>query len=134
MDGEFGFGSEDFRLLLRRMQALALAPEEIIRLEGRVFRDMAAACADCTSKPRCARDLGCPRPGEACGAYCPNVAALEAMADLPWFAMTWADDGSCTATNVGVTPLGSAIVTGAANTSIGDQDVHFHRCSPIATL
>jgi hypothetical protein len=89
LDGEFGFGFGigDFKLLLRRMEALALAPEEVMRLETRVFSDLAAACASCTIKPRCALDLGCTEVvGENWGEYCPNTAVLQAIADLPWFA------------------------------------------------
>ncbi len=81
-----GFGSSAFDLLLMRMEALQLEPDEVRRIESRVFADLAEACGKCESKDKCERGL------RSAGAvehdwesYCPNAATLSALAALPWF-------------------------------------------------
>ena len=80
------FGSSAFDLLLTRMDALQLEPDEVRRIESSVFGDLAEACASCESKGRCEQDL-C--SGDAVEhdweSYCPNAATLGALAALPWF-------------------------------------------------
>ena len=82
-------GSDAFDLLLMRMEALQLEPDEVRRIESGVFAELAGACAKCKSKDRCGRDLG---PAGAVGldwqSYCQNAATLSALAALPWFVET----------------------------------------------
>jgi Family of unknown function (DUF6455) len=80
------FGSGAFDLLLTRMEALQLEPDEVRRIESSVFADLAGACVKCESKDSCEQDL------RSAGAvehdwesYCPNAATLSALAALPWF-------------------------------------------------
>jgi hypothetical protein len=83
------FGSGAFDLLLMRMEALQLEPDEVRRIESGVYAELAGTCAKCKSKDRCEQDLG------SAGAvehdwerYCPNAATLSALAALPWFGET----------------------------------------------
>jgi hypothetical protein len=52
---EFGAGA--FNLLLMRMEALQLVPDEVRRIESGVFGDLAGTCAKCECKDRCERGL-----------------------------------------------------------------------------
>src|SRR5512145_2537899 len=74
-------GAGAFNLLLRRMQALQLEPDEVKRIEAGVFGYLAEACANCASKEICARDLA---PATTVThdweKYCSNAAILRAMA------------------------------------------------------
>jgi hypothetical protein len=80
------FGSCAFDLLLMRMEALQLEPDEVRRIEPDVFAELAGACAKCKSKDRCKQDLGpVERDWER---YCPNAGTLSALAALPWFGKT----------------------------------------------
>jgi hypothetical protein len=56
-------GAGAFNPLLMRMQALQLEPDEVMRIEADVFGYLAEACANCTSKEICARDLAVNRRG-----------------------------------------------------------------------
>jgi len=82
------FGSGAFDLLLMRMEALQLEPDEVRRIESGVFSDLAKACAACTNKNACETDLAYESAGTATRDwenYCPNAATLNAMRALPWF-------------------------------------------------
>jgi hypothetical protein len=80
------FGSDAFALLLMRMEALQLEPDEVRRIESSVFGDLAGACVKCESKDRCEHDLFSAGAGERdWESYCSNAATLIALADLPWF-------------------------------------------------
>ena len=83
------FGSGAFDLLLMRMEALQLEPDEVGRIESGVFAELARACAKCKSKDRCEQDLGSAGAvGHDWERYCPNAATLSALAALPWFGKT----------------------------------------------
>jgi hypothetical protein len=72
--------------LLMRMRLLQLEPDEVMRIEARVFGYLAEACANCTSKEICARDLASATTvTHDWERYCSNAAILRAMAALPWF-------------------------------------------------
>jgi Family of unknown function (DUF6455) len=80
------FRSGAFNLLLMRMEALQLDPDEVRRIEARVFAEFARACANCESKGRCEQDLGSAGAVEHDSeGYCPNAETLSALATLPWF-------------------------------------------------
>jgi hypothetical protein len=82
------FGSGAFHLLLIRMEALQLEPDEVRRIESGVFGDLAEACLNCESKDRCECDLAYASAGTVTHDwenYCPNAATLNAMRALPWF-------------------------------------------------
>ena len=80
------FATGAFNLLLMRMEALQLEPDEVRRIESGVFSDLAEACANCQHRCRCEQDLA--SAGTVTHAwenYCSNAATLNAMAALPWF-------------------------------------------------
>jgi hypothetical protein len=80
------FGGGAFDLLLMRMEALQLEPDEVRRIESGVFAELAATCLKCESKDRCEqglRSVGAVEHGWE--SYCPNAATLSALAGLPWF-------------------------------------------------
>jgi hypothetical protein len=80
------FGSGAFDLLVMRMEALQLEPDEVRRIESGVFAELAGACAKCKSKDRCEQDLGSAGAIEHDSErHCPNAATLSALAALPWF-------------------------------------------------
>ena len=79
------FGSGVFNLLLMRMEALQIEPDEVRRIESRVFAELAGTCARCKRKGSC-EDLGSVGASEHDWEnYCPNAATLRALAALPWF-------------------------------------------------
>ena len=83
------FGSGAFDLLLMRMEALQLEPDEVRRIEPAVFAELSGACAKCQSKDACEQDLGSAGAVEhKSEGYCPNAATLSALAALPWFGKT----------------------------------------------
>jgi hypothetical protein len=80
------FGGGAFDLLLMRMEALQLEPDEVRRIESSVFADLARACAKCEGQDRCQQDLCSAGAVEHdWQSYCPNAATLNALAVLPWF-------------------------------------------------
>lgn len=88
-------GPEEANLLPRRMAALGLDPDDVARLEPRVFRQLCWHCLLCESQGRCAwrlaDDFAAPewpdRPDDWRD-YCPNAAALTTLSELPWFRAT----------------------------------------------
>ena len=79
-------GPEAADLLLSRMAALDLDPNEVSRIELRTFRDLQRVCTMCESHRRCARDLARDSAIPAWKDYCPNAATLMALNGLPWAA------------------------------------------------
>jgi hypothetical protein len=80
------FGTGALNLLLMRMEALQLEPDEVRRIEPDAFSHLAEACAHVASKGSCKQDLA--SLGTAAHGweyYCPNVGTLSAMVALPWF-------------------------------------------------
>jgi hypothetical protein len=76
------------QLLLTRMEALHVNPDEVRRIESDVFTDLAEACANCDSKRRCEQDLASARTlGHDWESHCANAATLSALSELPWFGM-----------------------------------------------
>jgi len=74
------FGSGAFELLLMRMEALQLEPDEVRRIESGVFAELVGACAKCKSKDRCEQDLGSAGAvGLDWQSYCQNAAILSAV-------------------------------------------------------
>lgn len=71
-------------LLLQRMAALDLDPNEVSQVNPETFRDLQRACALCESKRRCSRDLGRDPGKSEWQNYCPNTATLRALDALPW--------------------------------------------------
>ena len=85
-NGVADFGSGAFDLLLMRMEALQLEPDEVRRIESSVLADLAGACVKCESKDRCELDLCSAGAGEHdWESYCSNATTLSALAALPWF-------------------------------------------------
>jgi hypothetical protein len=79
-------GPQAADLLLRRMAALDLDPEEVGRLEPAAFRDLQRVCIMCKSHRRCARDFAHDAPLPAWESYCPNADTLTALGAMPWAA------------------------------------------------
>ena len=79
---EFGDGA--FSLLLKRMEALQLRPDEVMRIEPDVFWDLVSGCAKCVSSDRCKRNF-CSTGVHDWQSYCSNAATLRALVALPWF-------------------------------------------------
>jgi hypothetical protein len=87
-----GHGPEEANLLPRRMAALGLDPDEVARLEPRVFRNLDWRCTLCQSPGQCAWDLADDFPVPASQEwrpdwqdFCPNAAALGWLGEMPWF-------------------------------------------------
>lgn len=77
-------GPESADLLLRRMKALDLDPNEVSQATPEAFRDLQRTCSMCESHRRCARDLARDSAIPAWKDYCPNAATLVALNTLPW--------------------------------------------------
>ena len=71
-------------LLLRRMAALGLDPDEVGAVDRATFLDLQRVCTDCDCKGRCKRDLGHHPDFNEWEDYCPNVATLKMLDALPW--------------------------------------------------
>jgi hypothetical protein len=71
-------------LLLRRMAALDLEPNEVCRIEPAAVRDLQRVCTLCKSHKRCARDIVRRAPLAAWEHYCPNTGTLTALNAMPW--------------------------------------------------
>ncbi len=72
-------------LLLRRMQLVALEPDDVRLADPVVFQELASRCNDCTVQAQCTSDLAGTRgeeAGEAWRDYCPNGAMLNALRTL----------------------------------------------------
>jgi len=84
-------GPDEAYLLLGRMAALGIDPNDLARLEPVVFRILHARCTTCESHGRCAWDLAddldpsWKEPPDSWQGYCPNVAELSALLQMPWF-------------------------------------------------
>ena len=82
-------GPDEACLLPRRLAGLGLNPDEIARLEPRLFRELHWHCTMCENKGGCAVDLAGDAPwGERRDAwhdYCPNAAALRLLGEIPWY-------------------------------------------------
>lgn len=72
-------------LLSRRMRALQLDKDEIVRLEPVTFGELQTLCAHCEGRERCEVALADDFADVAWRAYCPNAAMLTALGELPWF-------------------------------------------------
>lgn len=71
-------------LLLCRMAALDLNPQEVDEVDRATLLDLERVCSNCDCKGRCRRDLA-RRPDDAVWEdYCPNVATLKMLDALPW--------------------------------------------------
>ena len=78
------FGDGPFGLLLMRMEALQLRPDEVMRLEPGVFWDLVSGCAKCVTADKRDRNLRSGGTHDWQG-YCSNAATLRALVALPWF-------------------------------------------------
>jgi uncharacterized membrane protein YccC len=77
-------GPQSATLLERRITALDLDRDEILRSEPAVFRDLQRVCTLCRSRRQCSRDFAHPTDNDAWKDYCPNVGTLLALDALPW--------------------------------------------------
>ena len=66
--------------LSKRLRALGIGPADPALLE--IKKDLQRCCSFCDSKRECARDLRADPRSPAWTAYCPNEAALSALAAL----------------------------------------------------
>ena len=71
-------------LLLERMAALDLDPNEVDCIEPQVFHDLQRVCTMCEHHGRCARDMERDCADPAWKNYCPNVETLAELNTLPW--------------------------------------------------
>jgi hypothetical protein len=84
-------GPDEAYLLPHRMAALGIDPDELARLEPVVFQNLHSRCTACESQGRCAWDLAddlnpsWKEPPDGWQGYCPNVAELSAILEMPWF-------------------------------------------------
>ena len=76
-------GADASDLLLRRMTALDLDKDEVLRLERGTFQDMQRVCAMCESHRLCARHLAADADSPGWKDYCPNAATLISLSALP---------------------------------------------------
>ena len=94
MAQDFGLSTSDLRalasggpnqgnLLLRRLAALRLDADELVRFDPAMFRDLQRVCTTCRSPRRCARDLKWePNTSQDWLDYCPNAAILNMLCTL----------------------------------------------------
>ena len=73
-------------LLLRRMTALGLDPNQVSRTERATFQDMQRVCSMCASHRHCAQDLAHRPDNPEWREYCPNAETLTALNAMPWSA------------------------------------------------
>jgi len=66
-------------LLLRRMAALHLDRNEVLRTEPQTLHDLQRVCTLCRDHGRCARDLAHDSADPRWKDYCPNAATLAAL-------------------------------------------------------
>jgi hypothetical protein len=74
-------------LLARRMLALQLDQNEIVRIEPVTFYELRRHCAQCEGREQCEVGLADDFADVAWRAYCPNAAMLTALGELPWFSI-----------------------------------------------
>lgn len=72
-------------LLARRMLALQLDQNEIVRIEPVTFCQLRSRCAQCEAREQCELGLADDFADVAWCAYCPNAAMLATLGELPWF-------------------------------------------------
>jgi len=72
--------------LKRLMTVLDIDPDAVARLEPSLFNELQRACAVCNSRQQCARDLASRCNNQEWQDYCANVATLNLLSALPWFA------------------------------------------------
>ncbi len=73
-------------LMLERMTALDLDPDEVVKVEPQVFRDMQRVCSMCKTQKQCVADLERSPQDPRWKEYCPNVQTLLSLDALPWAA------------------------------------------------
>jgi hypothetical protein len=77
-------GPDAADLLLLRMTALDLDPEEISETGPQTWRALQRVCAICESRTVCARDFTRNPAGSEWKEYCPNTGTLMALDASPW--------------------------------------------------
>jgi hypothetical protein len=77
-------GADANDLLQRRMTALDLDKDEVLRRERGTFQDMQRVCAMCESHRLCARHLAADADSPGWKDYCPNASTLTSLSALPW--------------------------------------------------
>ena len=66
-------------LLRRMLAALGIDPDSPVVTDHAALGELQSACAACTSKDDCARDLDRGTAGDNLYAYCPNARALDSI-------------------------------------------------------
>jgi hypothetical protein len=84
--------AERAQLLPRRMATLELDPNKLARVKPFTVGELVERCTTCESPERCERDLLEDQASPAWQAYCPNAAALIALARLPSFQRRTAEE------------------------------------------
>lgn len=72
-------GPDAADLLPRRLAALGLNSDVVMRAEPRTVQDLQRVCSLCECKKQCARDLAQGSTDPAWERYCPNVETLKAL-------------------------------------------------------
>jgi hypothetical protein len=72
-------GADAARLLIRRLTALHLDADTLVKSDMSVMRDLQRLCSACRSKGRCKRDLARDPDNPAWRQYCPNAGTLDAL-------------------------------------------------------
>lgn len=77
-------GPDAADLLPRRVAALGLNSNEVMRAEPRTVQDLQRVCSMCECQKQCARDLAQNPTDRTWEKYCPNVETLKALNAMPW--------------------------------------------------
>jgi hypothetical protein len=77
-------GPEHTDLLLLRMTALDLDPEEVCQTVPETCQVLRRVCSICDNHAACARDFTRNPSGSEWKEYCPNTGTLTVLHDLPW--------------------------------------------------
>jgi hypothetical protein len=77
-------GPHSADLLLKRLAALDLDKNEILKVEPHVFRDLQRVCTMCEQQGRCRYDLKHDPNDPTWKNYCPNTETLKDLDALPW--------------------------------------------------
>jgi hypothetical protein len=80
------FGPDAADLMLKRLVASDLNPDEVSCREHSTFQDMQRVCTLCGKHKRCAQDFARNPSDSAWKEYCPNVETILELDALPWAA------------------------------------------------
>jgi hypothetical protein len=77
-------GADAADLLLLRLTAFNLDPDEVCQTAPDTCKGLRRVCAICDNRTLCARDFSRDPAGSEWKQYCPNTGTLMALDALPW--------------------------------------------------